>query len=773
MEQPKPIIPLPESTRALLDQVLGDDDRIKDVHPGLLLDKFSAICIRDWKINQDGDEHDDRGNTIDETKFQKFQRVAIERVKKASLSFSNTIINTASKRRSEYFQHLIKINKMEVISCQTISPLTIDLSHPSSLENAGIGLHPLYGFLYLPGSSLKGMTRAYAETLWLPHEKDKKMAEDKILTIFGNDPDEHEEDEFHAGAVIFHDAFPENPPPLEVDVVSNHHKSYYDNKNAPGDWEDPVMVFFLCIKEGINFEFAVSLNPPHKDQTLLTQAKEWLLGALCHLGAGAKTSAGYGYFYPVHDKAPISPREKWDINQTGKGLFEVEIELDLITPAFLGDAYKNASPVLRLSSLDGILRKWWRAWHPDLTIEELHKKESDTFGSIDTGVQLSFAPSFSGLHKINTDNIRTGQEMKPWERSLAYLGFGPIEYKKTKSAIWFDQRLSFRIFHNSYQAMEEILKSLWLLCAIGGIGSRNRRGWGSIMLKGEISNQLGLSNLQECKSLKEYENKIWEGLEILISKKRRKSASDLGWTALGRDMDIIISPQLFTEGKEALIDIGNKFQDFRSKNNKGRRDHDNTIMYFDAQLFGNDEEKENAVLPIPERTAFGMPYTQAFTSLREKLENIQGEEIRKSPAITFTPEWKENNKITTGRRASPIFFKIVKLDTKPEQFLWQVVYLPSRFLPEGAKIKVEGTYLKKKEFINPPMEYGVPQNPENPKDTLIRDFLTWLKGNPDVPEIIPRVTSVPPSGKVRDNHPKSNFSNKLDTSELSKKLKKQ
>jgi hypothetical protein len=295
------------------------------------------------------------------------------------------------------------------------------------------------------------------------------------------------------------------------------------------------------------------------------------------------------------------------------------------------------------------------------------------------------------------------------------------------------------------------------------------------MLKGAIVEKLGklgLPNLGKCQTIEDYVNSLNKGLLSLVTKQNRQSAKDLEWTSIGSDMDIIISSKPFAKGKDALLDIGRKFQGFRSWDrrghfeNKAGIDHDHTFDYFDTQLFGNEKDKNKATLPIPERSAFGMPYTQSFSSLKRKLNS------EKLPAITFTPEWVENGNKTTGRRASPLFFKIVKIDTKSEQFFWQVVYLPSRFLPEGAKIKVEGTYLKKKEFINPPMEYGVPQNPENPKDTLIMDFLTWLKGNPDVPEVIPRVTSVPPSGKVRDNHPKSNFSNKLDMSELNKKLKK-
>ncbi len=47
----------------------------------------------------------------------------------------------------------------------TTGPLTLHLARASALENAGICLHPLYGFTYLPASGLKGMARAYAKAV--------------------------------------------------------------------------------------------------------------------------------------------------------------------------------------------------------------------------------------------------------------------------------------------------------------------------------------------------------------------------------------------------------------------------------------------------------------------------------------------------------------------------------------------------------------------------------------------------------------------------------
>ncbi len=53
------------------------------------------------------------------------------------------------------------------------------------LENAGICLHPIHGFPYLPGTGLKGLARAYAETVWKPAQADANAAQAEIERVFG------------------------------------------------------------------------------------------------------------------------------------------------------------------------------------------------------------------------------------------------------------------------------------------------------------------------------------------------------------------------------------------------------------------------------------------------------------------------------------------------------------------------------------------------------------------------------------------------------------
>jgi CRISPR-associated protein Cmr6 len=226
----------------------------------------------------------------------------------------------------------LKLLGAEVFRCKTTGPLTLHLARASALENAGICLHPLYGFTYFPGSGLKGMARSFAETVWFPAQfaagsdgqpagavEEHKATEAwaKIEQVFGRAPfsdnlekgatkpwkarcvpDHSREDSAHSGSIVFHDAWPEQWPRLYMDILNNHHSGYYQGKDAPGDWENPIPVYFLAVVPEQVFSFTVYKRTSQIDGSLVALAKEWLLGGLCHLGAGRRPPQAMGISCP-------------------------------------------------------------------------------------------------------------------------------------------------------------------------------------------------------------------------------------------------------------------------------------------------------------------------------------------------------------------------------------------------------------------------------------------------------------------------------------------
>ncbi|RAL26034.1 type III-B CRISPR module RAMP protein Cmr6 [Thermoflavimicrobium daqui] len=158
-------------------------------------------------------------------------------------------------------------------------------SHP--VEN-GFAWHPTLGTAYLPGSSIKGVVRNWAQE-WTdtPNEI--------ISRIFGSVKKNSGE---MAGSIIFFDAIATAPIQLDMEILTPHFSPYYQDKaNPPRDWYSPIPIPYLVVAKDQPFLFAIA--PRNNDaigQEDLERVEKWLKEALEWIGAGAKTALGYGRF---------------------------------------------------------------------------------------------------------------------------------------------------------------------------------------------------------------------------------------------------------------------------------------------------------------------------------------------------------------------------------------------------------------------------------------------------------------------------------------------
>lgn len=174
-------------------------------------------------------------------------------------------------------------------------------SHP--VENALL-FHPTLGVPYLPGSSVKGLVRAWIE-LHLPEP------EAALKRIFGSDSKDPaiSQSGFEAGEIMFFDAVPIEPVELVIDTMTPHIKQWYEQgaqapgipETLPADWHNPNPVPFLAVKQ-VSLAFSVAPRVQRDDtDALLALIYQVLESALLHAGAGAKTAAGYGSFKKCSD----------------------------------------------------------------------------------------------------------------------------------------------------------------------------------------------------------------------------------------------------------------------------------------------------------------------------------------------------------------------------------------------------------------------------------------------------------------------------------------
>jgi CRISPR-associated protein Cmr6 len=247
------------------------------------------------------------------------------------------------KRFQEQVNFLVKNQGYELVysdKLSTQSRLIIGLGSQHVLETS-ITLHHIFGVPYIPGSALKGVCRAVV--FW-------KLAEDKRIQNNQNELEEFQkkfygelakDDEeilkyqilFGAqdfkGLLLFLDAYPteNNSQIFDLDVMNVHYPSYYEGSGTPGDWENPRPIFFLVVKEGVEFQFNVLFDKfraeeilkmtdeelkknglPEKIKELtsnllnsnLKNEMEYILKqAISEFGVGSKTRLGYGLFQEI------------------------------------------------------------------------------------------------------------------------------------------------------------------------------------------------------------------------------------------------------------------------------------------------------------------------------------------------------------------------------------------------------------------------------------------------------------------------------------------
>jgi len=201
--------------------------------------------------------------------------------------------------------------------------LAVGLGNRANPYEIGLALHGTYGWPVIPGSTLKGLTHAFAAqsgahpdqvgaVFGLPRPADPAQPPPT-----GNDPGKAGQDglELNArrGTVWFLDALPAGAPVrVARDVLTPHVQPYYRDTQSelparrpspPAEYHNPVPVAFLVVDGG---SFAVDLAGPDADH--VTAAAAWCSAALSDLGAGAKTSAGYGYLQVTTTPPPGDDR---------------------------------------------------------------------------------------------------------------------------------------------------------------------------------------------------------------------------------------------------------------------------------------------------------------------------------------------------------------------------------------------------------------------------------------------------------------------------------
>ena len=354
---------------------------------------------------------------------------------------------------------------------------------------------------------------------------------------------------------------------------------------------------------------------------------------------------------------------------------KLEYEIEFITPAFIGGAEPNKYAELRPASFVGLLRYWFRVIVGAYVQkpEELFKLESELFGSQDRAGKV-WVRVKGNVKKELSDCVRweAGRDKgRDWGK--VYMGYGNIiyvnfrkankreEYKtllrrcreKEKSAIISPGNFSVRAWLESKQQTRlEILVPkhlkdkaealLLIVSQLGTIGSRGRRGWGSLYL------------IPKYKSTFKNWN-VWDKEEL-----RRAFKALCGRTP--ENLEIYKMDYKLSQPMEALEKAGKLFRKFRQ-----RKQPDYGIVK--DFILGKIKEDESKV--EIKRAYFGLPLRFRFSSLNGKEAEVNTD---------------------TGRFASPVRFKVIR--TKNNLYSCLLIHIKSQLLPDQITLSDENNQIQ-------------------------------------------------------------------------------
>lgn len=362
-------------------------DRPTNGHAGLWFDKFCDQWRRDagsWTMKSDGDEN---------PKLVWIRSVADGREIGARDQIEECRLRLI---------RMIHRRDGRAVVFTTASRFVSGLGRSHPVEN-GFAWHPTLGTPYLPGSSVKGLVRAWAKA-----NTESGSDRETLTRLLGKVE--------KAGSVCFLDAVPVAPVKLEADVMTPHYAGWNEH-DPPGDWRSPTPIPFLTTAQGTSFLFGL-VPCRTADPADLDAVSTWLSEALKWAGGGAKTAVGYGRFrrddkktddmwqrIEREDRRRREALERQDAMKTPEGRWRLELrelsEADILDRVRVNlEKTPLEDPRERRAFAQAVpadLIECWRKGKPrDQHTQVGKKKLKDRVRLIDSAVKLALGESEKG-----------------------------------------------------------------------------------------------------------------------------------------------------------------------------------------------------------------------------------------------------------------------------------------------------------------------------------------------------------------------------------------
>jgi CRISPR-associated protein Cmr1 len=357
-------------------------------------------------------------------------------------------------------------------------------------------------------------------------------------------------------------------------------------------------------------------------------------------------------------------------------MYRIELSLKTVTPAFIGSA-DDAHAEWSAKGVRGQLRWWFRAlaggeFGGDL--EKVRAAERNIFGSTDSQSPLRVIVGQIPADSARADRV-PGKPLDEHEiaalandpksaarlalrkgktNPIAYLGYGPIEYRKEKGNVYARTPIAAGTPLGAIlqwpSSVEDVLfeRALWCWINLGGVGARSRRGFGSLA-RDDAGKVAGIDELRQ-------------GITGRLGDARKHRIA-ARWTHFTSEARVYVSAApAFATWERALEAAGAWMIAFRRRYGVSTDERPN-VRGRDYEWLKSKEAPKN----VPDRAGFGLPLP--FGNVKELVVG-----------------WGDNGH--EGRRASPLLIHVATFG--PQQYHLVLTYIPAQLVPDGATLAFRG-----------------------------------------------------------------------------------
>ncbi|WP_368930499.1 type III-B CRISPR module RAMP protein Cmr1 [Bacillus pumilus] len=340
-------------------------------------------------------------------------------------------------------------------------------------------------------------------------------------------------------------------------------------------------------------------------------------------------------------------------------LFKEPLTIHLVTPMFGGGPQSNSidqDRPIRESAIRGHLRFWWRATRGAAckNANELSKREAEIFGHTEQASQIQVVTHYEKDEVKRNSKVFFKKKNHPFPRYV-------LSNMKDKTPYLMKAQFSLNIRISKKTTDFELIKkeveaALWAWINFGGLGSRTRRGCGSLY----------------CKQFSPYNKRTKSQLEKWFEQKLLEydiqlPASSREWPTLSREFKVQAFPSSMISSWRSVIQ---SYETFRRRSNPTKKMGRSCWPEADTIRLLTGKAKSGHHIPYPKEKPFKyQAFPRAQFGLPIQFRFAPKDSGKDPDPVTLLPKGKD-------RLASPLILKPLAINQEESVGMVMVLQQP-------------------------------------------------------------------------------------------------